>query len=87
MNEFTITKSEIGVDNWPFTVDEIIIEYRKKQQAMFAKIGNCLYGLNGFAKDLEDKPLEKIWLADPGIPGAKIPIGFIFKMCHERNLL
>ena len=87
MNEFTITKTEIGVDKWPFTVDEVVIEYRKKQQAMFAKIDNHSYGLNGFARDLQDKPLEEIWLDDPDIPGAKISITFIFQMCRDRGLL
>ena len=86
MNEFTITKTEIGVDKWPFIVDEVIIEYRKKYQAMFAKTGNLLYGLNGFARDLQDKPLEEIWLDDPDIPGTKISITFIFRMCRARGI-
>lgn len=87
MNEFTITKTQIGVDRWPFTVDEVVIGYRKKQQALFVKIGSCLYGLNGFAHDLQDKPLETIWLDGTDIPGAKISITFIFQMCRDRGML
>ena len=83
MNEFTITKTEIGADRWPFTVDEVAVQV-DDIQAIYAKVGKWFYNLNGIAK--KGMPLENIWLDDPGIPGAKIPIGFIFKMCRDRGL-
>ncbi len=84
MNEFTITKTEIGTDDWPFTVDEVVILI-DEILAVYAKIGKRLYNLNGIAR--KGKPLSKIWLDDPGIPGAKIPIGFIFRMCREKGFI
>ena len=84
MKEFTITKTEIGADKWPFTVDEGVFQI-DDIPAIYAKVGKTRNNLNGIAR--KGKPLFMIWLDDPGIRGAKIPIGFIFKMCRERGLM
>ena len=84
MNKFTITKTEIGTDDWPFTVDGVVILI-DEILAVYAKIGKRLYNLNGIAR--KGKPLSKIWLDDPGIPGGKIPIGFIFRMCRGKGVI
>ena len=84
MNEVIITKSEIGADKWPVTVDEVVIQV-DDISAMYVKIGNQRYNLNGIAR--KGKPFHKIWLDNPDILGTKKSIGFIFDMCRERSLL
>lgn len=81
MNEFTITKSEIGTDKWPFTVDEVVIQV-DETQAVYVTVNGWIYNLNGIAK--KGMLLENIWLDNPDIPGAKMNIGFTFEMCRER---
>lgn len=85
MKEFTITKSEIGADKWPFTVDEVTITRVKNNPALYVKSGKKLYNLNGFVR--KGEPLEDIWLDNSDIPGSRKSIGFIFKMCNERGLM
>lgn len=82
MKEFTITKSEIGIDKWPFTVDKVVIQV--DMLAVYARVGKWMYNLNGIAK--KGMPLENIWLDNPAIPGTKKPVGFICKMCQDREL-
>ena len=84
MKEFTITKSEIGVDKWPFTVDEVIIQV-DDIQAVYAKVGKKIYNLNGIAR--KGKHLNEIWTDFPEIGYCKKPISFIFKMCRDRGLM
>ncbi len=81
MKSFTIIKSEIGADKWPFTVDEVIIQI-DDVQAIYVKVGKKLYNLNGIAR--KGKPLSKIWLDNTEIPGTKKSISFIFKLCGDR---
>ena len=45
MNEFTITKTEIGAHKWPFTVDEVTIQV-DDTLAIYVKVGKRLYNLN-----------------------------------------
>ena len=83
MKEVTITKTELGADDWPFTVDEAII--RVDGLKIYVKAGKQLYNLNGLAR--KGKSLSKIWINDPDILGGKKPIGFIIKMCNERGFM
>ena len=84
MKSFTITKSEIGADKWPFTVDEVTIQINDIQ-AIYVKTDEWFYNLNGIAK--KGMPLENIWLDNPDIPSTKKSIGFIFDLCRENGLL
>lgn len=82
MKSFKLTKSKIGVDKWPFTVDEVVIQV-DDISAIYVKIGKKKYNLNGIAK--EGRPLIEIWADFPGINYEKKPFSFIFRMCQEKG--
>lgn len=72
-----INKDAFG-DQWPFSVDEGILE-RRGMMVLFhiGQMGET-YGLNGFATLKGFDLIDEIWLDNPDIPGTKISLTPIF---------
>jgi len=70
--EQIVKKDEFG-DQWPFTVDEVLLRRHKKVSQctpVTVCVGGQTYGLNGAADMfMETLPLENIWkVVNPGPP-------------------
>lgn len=67
-----VKKEDFG-EKWPFTVESGYLDC-VAGSAVF-RSGMTEYGLNGTATSRGYTSVDRIWRADPGIPGAKIYIG------------
>lgn len=68
-NQEYITKTDLG-DEWPFTVDEGIIEAVTGSLAIVFKANGKTYAVNGIAqgKAFGYSKIDEIWASDPSTP-------------------
>lgn len=77
-----VTRKQYG-DEWPFTVEEGVIDCPKPSAAVF-RHGGKVYALNGIAMSLGYEELEPIWKDNPKIPGYKISIGSMIQLALKQ---
>ncbi len=69
----TVSKESVG-KSWPFTVKTGVLDCISGRAAVFIANGTT-YQLNGVARSLGYRSIDRIWKNDPEVPGAKINIG------------
>ena len=73
----TFKKSDYG-KNWPYSVNEIEVYCEGYKEIYFKADNGKTYPLNGTAKGVSKNNfkisnIDEIWLANPDLPGTKIP--------------
>ena len=78
-----IIKKEQYPETWPFTFDSCEIFSVAFQAYVTSPNGRC-YQLNGVPAVLRIRPLEKVWLKNPKIPGTKMSIILFIQLALDN---
>jgi len=78
-----IIKKEQYPRTWPFTFDSCEIFSVAFQAYVTSPNGRC-YQLNGVPAVLRVRPLKKVWLKNPKIPGTRISIGPFIQLALDN---
>ena len=78
-----IIKKEQYPETWPFTFDSCEIFSVAFQAYVTSPNGRC-YQLNGVPAVLRIRPLEKVWLKNPKIPGTRISIAPFIQLALDN---
>jgi len=80
-----IIKKEQYPGTWPFTFDSCEIFSVAFQAYVTSPNGRC-YQLNGVPAVLRVRPLRKVWLKNPKIPGTRISIAPFIQLASSNPI-
>ena len=85
MSEKRIIKKEQYPGTWPFTFDSCEIFSVAFGAYITSPNGQC-YQLNGVPAVLRVRPLRKVWLKNPKIPGTRISIAPFIQLASSNPI-